>query len=324
MNVQAAVDYLATNFNAELGLCGQIGGSSSFLSTSAVFGDGMATTSLPSSLTFEPNENIKEGYAFKEVPPTGLRNIGMTILAVAANLRTQKWMPPATKGIPFHTAWNDESLVGRILPFSKPKNVNVCFNGPPYSKLTNGSSFGVFSACPTVIPYKGTFYAPDMNYQNALTVNLASLAEAEYQVMNLYLRRDIKDAKMVLQQVADLAIKNGDGSVGFGPTPPYRTIWVAAFYHDCLTMQYTPNLPNGIKPNDFNTTLSKLQQSDGSLPDSYTNFTSGFAGDPVEATNTAVLPYLPNLQANLRNIVTRKVYTLASIPSEIFSLNPSV
>ena len=331
MDTQSAANFLAEGYISELQLIAQ--GSSkknSYLSNGTQsgcrWGNGTYTTPIPSDRTVEPNECEKSGTALEEFPPTSLHNMGQLVLAAVANLPTASFLPPKAKGINFHQSWNDNSMIGYLIDYSKG-NINVCFSGPPYPTLkSDGSYFGIFSACPVTLPFSGRFDAADMNVNHALGVNAGAIPSALYQGINLYLRGgDSNSLNYALQQlnaVAALAkkVSSNPMCIGFG-NPPYTGRALGAFLHLARILGVTPKLPTGITMADVEATIYNLQQQtgDGSVPDGYTTLTGAFTGDPIEATNVCLLAHCTSLQAKIRNVHNSKKYNFATLPPATYT-----
>lgn len=283
------------------------------LSKTARFGDGTQGPGIPYSLTFEPEENLKSAYGFIEHPPT-VGDVGPVILSTLRGLPTEKYMAPASPGIPYHLPWNSEVLAGMILPYKK-ENTNIAYTGPPYPESA-GKAFGLFSACPVAsIPFAGKFLAPDLNYKNALNVNSSALEEGIYQALNFYLRGRADLAMQNLNHVARLATRSPDGAVLLGGNGRALASFIMASNILEIT---TFDFPKGIDLVELETTLAKLQQAAGWIPDGYSSFDSStFTGDPVESTNSAVLAYCPKLAEQFRTVHASGEYNLTSVPDAV-------
>jgi len=220
-----------------------------------------------------------------------------------------------TFSIGWHAPWNRESMMGFIIPYDKT-NANLAFvkaNGA-YLTMPNGTSYQIDQAAPWNFSNQ-SWVGPDPNPNDAKGLDPNAIDETLFQALNFYLRGDLTDAMANLQGVANIAVKNPDGSVGFG-FPPFRGMYLGTFL-EAAEVIGVPKLPNGISMDDIANTIWTLQsgQSDGGIPRQYSSFTAGVLGSDDETTNAALLAYSPGVIEYVSAVRLSGAYNLTSIPS---------
>jgi hypothetical protein len=265
------------------------------------FQNGTAAPIFPTYERYLPFENWKDAYGF-----IGLgvdTNIATNVLTSLTNLQTT---------VGWHSPWNAESMIGFIIPYSKA-NTNIAFldNGG-YLKMPDGMPYQIDQAAAWSIPSQ-SWITPNMNVKSA--TNCAEIDECLFQAVNLYIRGDSTDAMSNLQTIANMAVKNSDGSVGFG-TAPFRGMYLGTFV-EAVEIIGVPTLPNGITMNDIINTIWGLQktQNDGGVPRQYSTFTSGVLNSDDETTNAALLAFSPGVIQFIEEEAASGIYNLNSIPS---------
>jgi hypothetical protein len=299
--------YFTSKYNPDIGLvavgtqtnCNQGGcGGVSFS-----FMNGTAAPILPMWQRYLPFENWKDAY--------GLYGLGVQQSMASSILNSIQQLKSE---VGWRPSWNAEAMIGFIIPYSKG-NTNIAFTTPSGGYLTMPSSglpYQLDQALSWSIPNQA-WIAPDMNVNHAK--GLGQIDETLYQAINLYLRGDDADAVANLQAVANTAVKNSDGSVGFG-TAPYRGMYLGTFL-EASEILGAPTLPSGISMNDILTTIATLQQtqSDGGIPRQYSSFTSGVLGSDDETTNAALLAFSPGVIQYVQSVAASGQYNLNTVPS---------
>lgn len=270
------------------------------------FQNGTAAPIFPTNDRYLPFENWKDAYGF-----IGLgvdTNLATSVLTSITNLKTTVgWHPP----------WNAESMIGYIIPYSK-SNTNIVFlDNEHYLTMPDGTLYQIDQAAAWSTSSQ-SWISPDMNTKNAL--NCGEIDECLFQAVNLYIRGDTSDAMTNLQTIANEAVKNPDGSIGFG-TSPYRGMYLGTFV-EAVEVIGIPTLPNGITMTEIINTIWGLQatQADGGVPRQYSSFTSGVLGSDDETTNAALLAFSPGVIEFIGQEAASGTYNLGSVPSS----NPNV
>jgi hypothetical protein len=266
------------------------------------FQNGTAAPLFPTYDRYLPFENWKDAYGFIGLGvDTG---IATSVLNSITSLKTSVgWHPP----------WNAESMIGFIIPYSKA-NTNIAFvdkNGA-FLQMPDGTPYQIDQAAAWDTSTQ-SWISPNMNVKAAL--NCAEIDECLFQAVNLYIRGDSTDAMSNLQTIANMAVKNSDGSVGFG-TAPFRGMYLGTFV-EAVEIIGVPTLPNGITMNDIINTIWGLQktQNDGGVPRQYSTFTSGVLNSDDETTNAALLAFSPGVIQFIEEEAASGIYNLNSIPS---------
>lgn len=283
---------VGTNKNCGGGGCGGVTFS---------FQNGTAAPIFPTYDRYLPFENWKDAYGFIGLGVDS--SIATSVLTSISNLKsTVGWHPP----------WNAESMIGFIIPYSK-SNTNIVFldNGQ-YLKMPDGTPYQIDQAAAWSVSSQ-SWISPNMNSKNAL--NCGEIDECLFQAVNLYMRGDSSDAMKNLQTIANEAVKNPDGSVGFG-TSPYRGMYLGTFV-EAVEVIGVPTLPSGITMNDITNTIWGLQatQTDGGVPRQYSSFTSGVLGSDDETTNAALLAFSPGVIEFIEAEAASGMYNLNTVPS---------
>lgn len=265
------------------------------------FQNGSAAPIFPTYDRYLPFENWKDAYGFVGLGVDS--SIATNVLASISSLKTTVgWHPP----------WNAESMIGFIIPYSK-SNTNIVFlhNGQ-YLEMPDGTPYQIDQAAAWSTSSQ-SWLPPDMNTNHAL--NCGEIDECLFQAVNLYMRGDSSDAMNNLQTIANEAVKNPDGSIGFG-TAPYRGMYLGTFV-EAAEVIGVPTLPNGITMNDVVNTIWGLQatQNDGGVPRQYSSFTSGLLGSDDETTNAALLAFSPGVIEFIEQEAASGMYNLNSVPS---------
>jgi hypothetical protein len=312
-NVAGLVSYLKTRFNSTLNLIA-VGTSqtSSGGGVSFYFMDSptdLAPT-VPDYWRIIPNENWKDAMGFWGLNPSD--SMASTVFASIEQLRTT---------VGWYRSMNDESTIGRIIPYSK-HNVDVAFTKnrkPPLPTTPSGQTYAIVQATPWDY-FTQTFFPPDMNYQNGLGLKVAAIDETLFQALNFYLRGRTDYAMQNLNAVAGIAHKNSDGSVYFGSLPA-RGMYLGVFY-ECWQTIGPAGLPSGITITDVENTIWGLQNSDGGISRNYSSFSSRSNSDD-ETTNAALNAFSPGVIQYVKSIASSGQYNLSSIPDPNASIAPT-
>ncbi len=270
------------------------------------FKNGTAEPIFPMWQRYLPNENWAVAAAFQGL---GYRtDIVNAVYSSIQSLETSVgWRP----------AFNRESQWGIIIPYTK-SNTNIGFvmsNGRYLVMPGTTTPYQITGATPWNTASQSWIFPGDMNVAHATNNSCNGFNETGYQALNLALRGDHTDAVANVQWMADQAIKNSDGSVGFC-TAPYRGMFLGVFI-ECVEVIGIPSLPNGITMDDVINTLWGLQptQSDGGIPRQYSSFTSGVLGSDDETTNGALDAFSPGLVNYVRSVAASGQFNLQSQPN---------
>lgn len=311
-NIQSALAYLTAGFNSTLNLIAQ-GTGSNLAAVQFYFFNGQSAPSLASSMTFEPMECWKQGWCAIDFPPQQDPQLGYKVLAGVDALKTSvNWV---------HNM-KDTPLLGIPVGYDFP-NDNMSFTPnlqQPQYPTVNGSQYAIDQASRFDLQTLQWIPWNSAPYTNAVGWNPSAIDFVLFSALNFAMRQRMDLAQQNVSAVAQNMSLNSDGSVIIG-TAPSRGIFLGIYLYACSVLNYFPALPDNIQYADIESTIWRLQQSDGSVARNYTNFSSTANGDN-ETTSAAVLAYCAKLISYVQGIINSKLYDLNSAPPSDFAVNP--